>query len=313
MKVAIGFGSNLGDRINIVKTAIRDVRIIGPVVSVSSLYRSAPVGGPEQDDYLNGVVVVDTDLDPETVLTIVLGIEERHGRVRTERWGARTLDLDLLFFDGVDLESPTLTVPHPRMLKRRFVLEPLAEIWPEAEIQGWTAHEVLAATMDQDVTLVSKSGWERASGRGGRWVAVQALLLVLLVLLAIFDTDALGTSSVLPWLGRALSVLAAIEMWLGSRALGDNLTAYPEPLGEGQLVDRGILGWVRHPLYGANVLIFFGVALHQRSALALALALAAAAFFWKKSEHEESRLLQKYSQYHAYMERVRRRFVPWLL
>lgn len=313
MRVAIGFGSNLGDRGSIVKKAVRDVRIIGEVVAISSLYRSAPVGGPEQSDYLNGVVVVDTNLQPDVVLAMALGIEERHGRVRATRWGARTLDLDVLVIDELKLDSEKLTVPHPRLANRRFALQPLAEVWPEADVGGISAAEALGSSLDQDVTLVARIGWENFSERGAKWVAVQGLLFLLLIATALFDVGSLGDWPSLRWVGRAVVVLAGLEMWLGLRALGSNLTAYPEPIDEGQLIDTGILGLVRHPLYGANVLIFLGVALHQNSRLGLILAVATAIFFWQKSEHEESRLMQKYPTYHLYRQRVSRRLVPWLI
>ena len=313
MRVAIGFGANLGDRGGTVRAAVRDVGIIGEVVAISSLYRSAPVGGPEQADYLNGVVIVETDLEPSVILAMTQGIEQRHGRLRAERWGPRTLDMDLLVFEGTSVDSRTLTVPHPRASQRRFVLEPLTELWPNADIGDQTAESALAGVADQDVSLVAKAGWQSVSEKGGRWVAAQGVLFVLLVAFAIFDVDSLGTSARLPWIGRALVVLATVEMWFGIRHLGSNLTAFPEPTESGILVASGIFSLVRHPLYGANVLIFLGVALHQRSLLGLLLGVVAAGFFWTKSSHEESRLMMKYPSYHAYRMSVPRRLLPWIL
>lgn len=313
MKVAIGFGSNLGDRAATVRACVRDVGIVGPVVSVSSLYRSAPVGGPEQDDYLNGVVVVETDLEPSVILAMSQGIEQRHGRVRKERWGARTLDLDLIVFEGASVDSKALTVPHPRAAERRFVLEPLSEVWPDADVGGKTANAALAGVLDQDVSLVAKPGWQSVSEKGAPWVAMQGVLIILLIAFAVWDVGSLGGSAILPWIGRGFVVLAAVEMWLGLRHLGANLTAFPEPTESSVLVDSGIFGLVRHPLYGANVLIFFGIALHQRSAWGLLLAVVAAGFFWMKSSHEESRLMMRYPSYHAYRQLVTRRMLPWVL
>lgn len=313
MKVAIGFGSNLGDRAATVRACVRDVGIVGDVLQVSSLYRSAPVGGPEQSDFLNGVVIVDSDLEPEVILAMTQGIEQRHGRVRTERWGARTLDLDLLVIDGTAVATQELTVPHPQAIQRRFVLDPLAEVWPSADVGGHTAGEALTQVQDQDVSLVAKAGWESASEKGAGWVAIQGLLIVLLVLSALFDAGSLGDASMLRWVGRLVVVLGAVEMLLGIRHLGRNLTAFPQPLGSGQLVASGIFSLVRHPLYGANVLLFLGVALHQRSAWGLALSGLAAGFFWMKSSHEESRLLMHYPHYHAYRMAVPNRLLPWIL
>ena len=100
---------------------------------VSSFHETEPVGGPPgQGPYLNAAAVLETTLDPLELLHVLQAIEARFGRVRTVRWGERTLDLDLLLFDDRIIESTELTVPHPRLAERRFVLEPLAEIAPDA-------------------------------------------------------------------------------------------------------------------------------------------------------------------------------------
>ena len=154
VRIAIGLGSNLGDRKTHLEEAGRAVsETIGSVVASSSLWETAPVGGPEQDPYLNAVVVVDTDLAPRSVLDRLLAIERDHGRERRERWGPRTLDLDLLLYGDQVIDSPGLTVPHPRLTQRRFVLEPLAEAWPEARLPDGTAlSSFLPGVVDQEVT-----------------------------------------------------------------------------------------------------------------------------------------------------------------
>ncbi len=129
----IALGSNLGDRAGHLAAALvalqRDAAV--RVVAESAVYETAPVGGPPQPDYLNMVVAVDTSLAPEPLLDRCLAIEAEQGRVRRERWGARTLDLDLLDCGGVRVAGERLVLPHPRLAERAFVLVPLAEIAPE--------------------------------------------------------------------------------------------------------------------------------------------------------------------------------------
>lgn len=151
-RVAIGLGSNLGDRLQHLTTAFDELGVLGEVIAVSSIYETAPVGGPEQGDYLNAVAVVDTRLAPRPILDELLRIERGHGRLRRERWGPRTLDLDLLVHEGTTVDEPGLVVPHPQIAARRFVLEPLAEVWPEAPIAPkTTAAEALRRLVDRDV------------------------------------------------------------------------------------------------------------------------------------------------------------------
>ena len=136
---AIGLGSNLGDRARHIGDAVAALADIGSLVRVSSLYETAPVGGPRQGRYLNSVVLVDTDLSPEELLQRCLEIERGHGRERRERWGPRTLDLDVLLYGDLAVSGDSLTIPHPRMTQRRFVLEPLLEVWPDAALPDGTA------------------------------------------------------------------------------------------------------------------------------------------------------------------------------
>jgi 2-amino-4-hydroxy-6-hydroxymethyldihydropteridine diphosphokinase len=129
---AIGLGSNLGDSRSILNSAIDRLRIHPQIVliDVSSWYLTAPIG-PPQPDYLNGCATIKTSLKPLELLNIIHSIESEFGRVRTEVWGARTLDLDLLLYDDLIIDLPTLQIPHPRMLERAFVLVPLAQIAPD--------------------------------------------------------------------------------------------------------------------------------------------------------------------------------------
>jgi 2-amino-4-hydroxy-6-hydroxymethyldihydropteridine diphosphokinase len=129
---AIALGSNLGDSIAFVEAAVqtlsRDPDII--LVSQSHWYQTVAIG-PAQPDYVNGCVVLKTGRSPESLLQLLLEIEQQFGRERTERWGPRTLDLDLLLYDAVVLQTSFLTLPHPRMTERAFVLIPLAELLPQ--------------------------------------------------------------------------------------------------------------------------------------------------------------------------------------
>ena len=155
-RVLLGLGSNLGDR----RAHLRDaVASLPGVTGVSDVYETDPVGGPDQDRYLNIVVAldlpvvlaggaprpVDALVDPDTptpvtpleLLAICQRIESAAGRVRDVRWGPRTLDVDVLWIDGVEVDEPDLTVPHPRMSERRFVLAPLSELAPDLVPEHW--------------------------------------------------------------------------------------------------------------------------------------------------------------------------------
>lgn len=132
VRCAIALGSNLGDSIAILEGALSTLaqNEAIAVVSRSSWYKTAPVG-PPQPDYINGCAILEVRLSPQDLLETLLEIEKQFGRTRRERWGPRTLDLDLLLFDDLILDTPPLQIPHPRMRERAFVLVPLAEIAPE--------------------------------------------------------------------------------------------------------------------------------------------------------------------------------------
>jgi 2-amino-4-hydroxy-6-hydroxymethyldihydropteridine diphosphokinase len=121
-------GSNLGDRAGQLRAA---VSALADVVAVSPVYETDPVGGPEQGAFLNLVVELDTGLDARGLLVECARLEEAAARVRVERWGPRTLDVDVLWVDGETVDEPDLQVPHPRMRERRFVLAPLADLAPD--------------------------------------------------------------------------------------------------------------------------------------------------------------------------------------
>jgi 2-amino-4-hydroxy-6-hydroxymethyldihydropteridine diphosphokinase len=129
----LGLGSNLGDRLAHLQLAVDELAVAAgvEVVAVSRVYETAPVGGPPQDPFLNAVAAVDTELDPYALLALAQRIEQDAQRVRIVRWGPRTLDVDVLLFDDLRLDDPDLTVPHPRMWERGFVLAPLRDVAPQ--------------------------------------------------------------------------------------------------------------------------------------------------------------------------------------
>ena len=134
----LGIGTNLGDRAGNVRTALRKLEDL-PTIQlgrVSSLYESAPVGVTDQPDFLNLVAAARTSLGPLALLDALLHIENQMGRVRTQRWGPRVIDLDLLLYGGERVSLPELTVPHPRLHERAFVVIPLAEIAPALTLPG---------------------------------------------------------------------------------------------------------------------------------------------------------------------------------
>ena len=128
----IGLGSNLGDREGTLRQGVAGLEAAGDVVAVSPLYETEPVGGPEdQGAFLNLVVELDTADSPRELLRRCQALEEAAHRVRTVRWGPRTLDADVLLVDDLTVDEADLIVPHPRMWERRFVLQPLADLAPE--------------------------------------------------------------------------------------------------------------------------------------------------------------------------------------
>ena len=153
---AIGFGSNMGDRQGYLHRGLQALADCQKLVTVSSLYETAPIGPVPQQDFLNAVAVIKTRTHPDALLDQLHAIEDGAGRVRQENWGARTLDLDLLLYEGVEIHGHRhLTLPHPELAKRRFVLEPLLEAWPDAVLpNGEPIAPLLEAVADQHVKRI---------------------------------------------------------------------------------------------------------------------------------------------------------------
>jgi len=149
-EVVLALGSNLGNAQDTLRSAVAAIAAIPglELLDVSALARTAPVGGPEQPDYLNAVLIARTTLAPRELLHATAAIEQEHGRERLEHWGPRTLDIDIIAFGGLSLVTDDLELPHPRAHERAFVLQPWAQIRPDAVLHGLGGGPVaqLAAT-----------------------------------------------------------------------------------------------------------------------------------------------------------------------
>jgi len=155
VRAFVALGANIGEPVRHLRAAVEDMAALPgtAVVARSSLYRSAPVGLVDQPDFINAVVALDTDLEPLALLRALLAVEARHGRVRSVPNAPRTLDLDLLLHGDRQQDEPELTLPHPRMHERAFVLLPLLEIAPDVRIPGLgAARDFLPDVIDQAIT-----------------------------------------------------------------------------------------------------------------------------------------------------------------
>jgi 2-amino-4-hydroxy-6-hydroxymethyldihydropteridine diphosphokinase len=135
-RAVIALGANLGDRVRALQSAVDALASAGKLTAVSGVYQTAPVGGPPQPDYCNAVVLLDTALSAMELLDLAHDIVQAAGRERLERWGPRTLDVDIIAYDDVASDDPVLTLPHPRAHERGFVLAPWAEVAPDATLPG---------------------------------------------------------------------------------------------------------------------------------------------------------------------------------
>jgi len=166
---ALGLGGNLGDVVDAFAYALAGlkaapgVRILRP----SSVYRTAPWGKLDQPPFLNMAVLVETTLAAGDLLQLCLDLERGRGRERIERWGPRTLDIDVLTYGEEAIDAPNLTIPHPRMGERAFVLAPLAEIAPELKIGGRSAAELLAASDRAGVAIDAEASARLRALRDG--------------------------------------------------------------------------------------------------------------------------------------------------
>lgn len=162
-RALLGLGANLGDRENTLARAVASLNALPRtrVTRVSSLYETAPVGYVDQPDFLNMVAELDTTLSPHALLGACLGVEAALGRRRTFPNAPRVVDIDLLRYDNRECDDRDLTLPHPRMEERAFVLIPLCELFPDHMVDGWDFCAALERVAEQPVRRV-----ERLSGEG---------------------------------------------------------------------------------------------------------------------------------------------------
>jgi 2-amino-4-hydroxy-6-hydroxymethyldihydropteridine diphosphokinase len=153
VEAALGLGGNLGDPVVAFATVLRRLEAHEAVSRIrpSSVYRTAPWGKLDQPEFLNMAVLVETTLSARALLDLCLSLEREGGRERRERWGPRTLDIDILIYGGETIDEPGLQVPHPRIAERAFVLAPLAEIAPALEIGGRSVADLLEAVIDDTI------------------------------------------------------------------------------------------------------------------------------------------------------------------
>jgi 2-amino-4-hydroxy-6-hydroxymethyldihydropteridine diphosphokinase len=153
----IGLGSNLDNPRQQLMDALAELELVDQttLLTTSSLYCSPPMGPADQPDYINAVAQIETMLQPLQLLEALQGIEHAHHRTRKRHWGERTLDLDLLLYDDLELLTPQLQIPHPRITQRAFVLLPLLEIAPQIVIPGkGLAQDYLSHLKDQEIAIL---------------------------------------------------------------------------------------------------------------------------------------------------------------
>lgn len=316
-RYAVAMGSNLGDRLNHLVGAGREMadRLGNPVLS--GIYETEPVGGPDhQDPFLNAVALVETDLGPLDVLDVLQDIENSHNRDRKVRWGPRTLDLDIVATDGPPVTSDRLTVPHPRAAEREFVLRPLNDVWPEAPVGGsLDASSALAGVGDQGVDRLSMEWMPPVSrAKANALLAGQFTLIIGVALALAYDgTLPEGDVSLVRVAGGAIAFLGAILAFIASRRLGTSMTASPIPKPEAVLVVAGPYRYARHPIYGGLSLFMMGTALVLDSLVGFAFAALLVPYFMFKAGFEENQLRMRFAGYLAYKQVVPRRLIPFVV
>lgn len=310
----IALGSNVGDRLGHLSGAVRGLGEAVRVLGASSMYETEPVGGPDQDPYLNAVVAVETGLEPLPLLDLLQEIESEHGRERTVEWGPRTLDLDIVAWDGPALSGDRLVVPHPRAAQRAFVLEPLAENWPDAVVgDGVTAIQALRGVDRSGVDFLAEDWIPPVSRIRPNLLVTGQMLILGLVALGIFLSGDIPAGLTVSAVVGALATIAGLGfMLVSARLLGPAITASPVPAAGARLVEWGPYRLVRHPIYTGVCLTVLGAAILFESLPALITALALIPYLWFKTLYEERQLRMHFVGYRAYQARVRWRLIPYV-
>lgn len=314
-RYAIGLGSNLGDRRRHLAGAVAELSEELGELTISPIYETEPVGGPEQAPFLNAVVVVATDRPAIELLDLCQQIEQAHGRVREEQWGPRTLDLDILASDAPPHSGDRLEIPHPRAVEREFVLRPLSDVWPEAPVgHGLTAREALGMVQAQGVDFLSDD-WIPPGSRlkantllAGQLTLIGAVAAALVLDGSFPDVEA----TTLTVIGAAVAVLGAGVATVAARSLGRSMSAGPLPKPGAELVVTGPYRHARHPIYGGLILFLMGVALAYQSPVGFLIATALIPYLVLKATYEERQLRLRHSGYSRYKRAVRPWFFPFL-
>ncbi|NNG68017.1 2-amino-4-hydroxy-6-hydroxymethyldihydropteridine diphosphokinase [Caldanaerobacter subterraneus] len=160
-EVYLSLGSNLGDREKYLKEAVKRLKSNKNIVlkKLSPIYETKPVGYLEQDNFLNAAILIETDLTPYELLDVTTSIEAELKRERTIKWGPRTIDIDILLYNGLILHDEKLTIPHPRMWERAFVLIPLRDINPSLSKNGLSIDELIQGLIDKQGVWLYKKDW----------------------------------------------------------------------------------------------------------------------------------------------------------
>jgi 2-amino-4-hydroxy-6-hydroxymethyldihydropteridine diphosphokinase len=162
MTVAVlGFGGNIGDSRKLIAAAIERLAANPGIAveEVSSLYLTPPWGKTDQPPFLNAAARIDTSLPPRSLLNAILDVERALGRERIERWGPRTIDIDILLFGSIEIDEPWLHIPHPLLTERAFALTPLIDVMPDAVIAGRPAKEWLGLADSAGMQRTAEPGW----------------------------------------------------------------------------------------------------------------------------------------------------------
>jgi 2-amino-4-hydroxy-6-hydroxymethyldihydropteridine diphosphokinase len=158
----LGLGGNIGDPRALMSAAsARLARHPGIALeAVSALYKTPPWGKTDQPAFLNAALLIDTTLDPQALLAAVLDVEREFGRHRNDRWGPRTIDIDILLFGALEIDEPGLHIPHSHLSERAFALAPLVDVMPDAEFGGRRAADWLARADRSGMRRIAEPGWE---------------------------------------------------------------------------------------------------------------------------------------------------------